>query len=290
MNTDASTVQDKNIRQIQECLLLSRIASFEDWSNIFRTRSFTLCKNDRDFSERFDSATVPESISSSMLNLSSTGLSVLQCSILSSLMSLRPSQVSPFLSVRKRTELTPNFPHKSDKLVSGPLVLLAPEWTVVKIALFRWSHRRVPRHTSTRAPYLCRRIPPGISFQKSLSSGSRQRRWAHNLCEGVPLGEVHMEEGVQVRVQVECGREEQGEGETHGEIQNEEATGNGRSNAHHGWHEDGMTRAYRHLSHAVWYAWNELCKLHENNDVWSVSVYTPRRLQWIAIDCRRNQL
>ena len=30
------------------------------------------------------------------------------------------------------------------------------------------------------------------------------------------LGVVHMEEGVQVRVQVEVGREEQGEGETHG--------------------------------------------------------------------------
>ena len=28
---------------------------------------------------------------------------------------------------------------------------------------------------------------------------------------------VHMEKGVQVRVQVEVGREEQGEGETHGE-------------------------------------------------------------------------
>ena len=31
------------------------------------------------------------------------------------------------------------------------------------------------------------------------------------------LGVVHMEEGVQVRVQVEMGREEVGEGETHGE-------------------------------------------------------------------------
>ena len=30
------------------------------------------------------------------------------------------------------------------------------------------------------------------------------------------LGVVHMEEGVQVRVQVEVGREEQGAGETHG--------------------------------------------------------------------------
>ena len=48
------------------------------------------------------------------------------------------------------------------------------------------------------------------------------------------LGVVHMEEGVQVRVQVEVGREEHSEGETHGESQNEEATRNKRSTAHHG--------------------------------------------------------
>ena len=91
--------------------------------------------------------------------------------------------LSPFLCVRKRTELATNFLQESDKLVSGSLVLLAPEWTVVKIALFRWSHRRVPRHTSTKAPYPCRQIHPGRSSQKSLSSGSRQGRWAHNLWE-----------------------------------------------------------------------------------------------------------
>ena len=51
---------------------------------------------------------------------------------------------------------------------------------------------------------------------------------------GVSLGSVHMEEGVQVRVQVECGSEEVHDGEKHGERQNEEATRNGRSNAHHG--------------------------------------------------------
>ena len=38
------------------------------------------------------------------------------------------------------------------------------------------------------------------------------------------LGVVHMEEGVQDRVQVEVGREEQGEGETHGKGQSEEQT------------------------------------------------------------------
>ena len=60
-----------------------------------------------------------------------------------------------------------------------------------------------------------------------------------------------MEEGVQVRVQVEVGRKEQGEGEIHGESQNEETTRNKRSTAHHGWHEHGMTRSRRHLSHVV---------------------------------------
>ena len=42
----------------------------------------------------------------------------------------------------------------------------------------------------------------------------------------VCLGVVHMEEGVQDRLQVEVGREEQGEGETHGKGQNEDTTRN----------------------------------------------------------------
>ena len=57
MNTDASNVEDMNIPHVKECLLLSCVASFEDWSGIFRTRSFTLFRNDRDLRERFDSAT-----------------------------------------------------------------------------------------------------------------------------------------------------------------------------------------------------------------------------------------
>ena len=32
MNIDASNVEDKNILHLKECLLLSCIASFEDWS------------------------------------------------------------------------------------------------------------------------------------------------------------------------------------------------------------------------------------------------------------------
>ena len=43
---------------------------FEDWSWIFRTRSFTLCKNDLDINDMSDSATVWESTSSlSTINL-----------------------------------------------------------------------------------------------------------------------------------------------------------------------------------------------------------------------------
>ena len=76
-----------------------------------------------------------------------------------------------------------------------------------------------------------------------------------------------MEEGAQVRVQVEVGREEQGEGETHGESQNEETTRNKRSIAHHGWHEYGVMRACRHLSHVVSMHIINACEAHEKNDV-----------------------
>ena len=37
------------------------------------------------------------------------------------------TRVSPYLCARKKTELATNFLHESDKLVSGSLVLLAPE-------------------------------------------------------------------------------------------------------------------------------------------------------------------
>ena len=77
MNADASNVEDINILQITERLSVSCIESSGERSNIFRNRSFTLFKNDRDFTERFDSAAVSESMSSSMTNLSFTGLPVL---------------------------------------------------------------------------------------------------------------------------------------------------------------------------------------------------------------------
>ena len=75
------------------------------------------------------------------------------------------ARVSSVLECAKMNELATNFLHESYKLVFGPLILFAPERTVVRRALSRWSHRRLPRHTSTRAPFLCRPIPPGRSFQ-----------------------------------------------------------------------------------------------------------------------------
>ena len=76
MNTDASNVEDIKIPHIIERLSMSCIASSGRWSNIFRNRPFTLFKNDHDLREKFDSVAVLEPISSSMTNLSSTGLPV----------------------------------------------------------------------------------------------------------------------------------------------------------------------------------------------------------------------
>ena len=67
------------------------------------------------------------------------------------------------------------------------------------------------------------------------------------------LSSLEMECGC--RVQVECGREEVNDGEKQEKDKHEE-TDNEHSCTHHGWHEDGMKRAQRHigwlvLSHAV---------------------------------------
>ena len=89
-------------------------------------------------------------------------------------------RVSPYLHDRQtRTDLATNFLQKSDKLVYGPLTLLAPEWTVVKIARSRWSRHWAPRHASTRAS--CSWIAPGGRFQWSLRSRSCRSLWAHTL-------------------------------------------------------------------------------------------------------------
>ena len=77
MNTDASTVEDINIHQIIERLSMFCIEFSGQRFSIFRNRSFTLFRNDRDLREKSDSAAVSESISMSMTNLSATGLTVL---------------------------------------------------------------------------------------------------------------------------------------------------------------------------------------------------------------------
>ena len=79
------------------------------------------------------------------------------------------------------TDLTTSFLQESDKLVDGPLVLLGPEWTVVKRTLCRWCRNWSPSHAGTRA--WCR-WTPGWKFQWSLRSGSCRWSWAHNLWEG----------------------------------------------------------------------------------------------------------
>ena len=76
-------------------------------------------------------------------------------------------QVSPFLHDRQTmTDLT-NFLQESDKLVYGPVVLLAPEWTAVKRALCQWCRHWSPSHAGSRA--WCRLRTPGWKFQWSLT-------------------------------------------------------------------------------------------------------------------------
>ena len=75
--------------------------------------------------------------------------------------------------------------------------------------------------------------------RRFFSPGGNTLLWAKTR-QVFLLGVVHMEEGVQVRVQVECGREEVGDREKHGERQNDD-TRNRQSTTHHGWHEDGMS-------------------------------------------------
>ena len=131
-------------------------SSFEDWSNFFRNRSFTLFKKNRDLRERFDSVAVSESISSSIRwqtchirvspYLFSTfhQISTLekttfcQCSILSGLKSQRPICVSPysfaahFTSSKVRSDFqicfSPGFPMQSRQARSDLLHLHIPFW------------------------------------------------------------------------------------------------------------------------------------------------------------------
>ena len=101
--------------------------------------------------------------------------------------------------------------------------------------------------------------------------GARLLGWRRR--RGYSLSFVHME-GVQVRVLVEVGREEVGDRETHGESQNEEATKNRLSIAHHGWHGDGMTYACR-LEPCSEYAHNQTRAMRMRKMTCEVYLSTP---------------
>ena len=92
-----------------------------------------------------------------------------------------------YVTDRQRLTWQQTFFKRVISFVYGSLVLLAPEWTVVKRALCRWRRHWSPRHASTRASR--RWIAPGGKFQWSLSSGIRRRTWAHRPDSS--LGEVH---------------------------------------------------------------------------------------------------
>ena len=131
----------------------------------------------------------------------------------------------------------------------------------------RQHHRSLPRdRKGFRAPVP---HPPGrgqliLCHKNTFVPGGVVRGWYiameqdSSLCEGaaiVSLDAVDTGDEVLGRVQAECGREEVNDGEKQERDKHEE-TDNERSNTHRGWHEDGMTRTYRHvgwlvLSHAV---------------------------------------
>ena len=87
------------------------------------------------------------------------------------------------------TDLT-NFLQESDKLVYGPVVLLAPEWTAVKRALCQWCRHWSPSHAGSRA--WCRLRTPGWKFQWSLTCergvvDQRVRLLIHGSAKGIYL-------------------------------------------------------------------------------------------------------
>ena len=89
---------------------------------------------------------------------------------------------------------------------------------MVKIALFRKSHRRVPHRMSTKAPLLCRWIHPGRSLQKSQSSlrGLCIATWQYSsLCvsalASIIGGSDDMEVDVQDKEQVDSETENRDE-------------------------------------------------------------------------------
>ena len=79
---------------------------------------------------------------------------------------------SPRSYMTDRQGLT-NFLQESEKLLCGPLVLLALEWAVVKRAPCRWCSHRIQDHADLRT--CCRWRTPGWKFQWSLRIMSRRK-------------------------------------------------------------------------------------------------------------------
>ena len=89
-------------------------------------------------------------------------------------------QVSPFLHDRQTTtDMTTNFLQESDKLVYGPLVLLANSGEDSALPMVSSLISE-----SCRYEDLVSLETPGWKLQWSLRSGSRRRSWPHNLWEG----------------------------------------------------------------------------------------------------------
>ena len=126
------------------------------------------------------------------------------------------------------------------------------------------------------------------SFVRGLFFAMRQYS---SLCVSavvLTLGGDDIEDGVPDREQVDCERVRVEEGEKQERDKHEDTTNERSNTEHHGWHVDGTNAHHRHLEPRC--ECKHMCKVHEKTHVRGVSVYTPRRSQWIAIDCKRNQL
>ena len=170
--------------------------------------------------------------------------------------------------------------------------LLSEQW-------WRECHHWSPRHASTRAS--CRWIAAGGRFQWSLSSENRRRSWARNLWEGrcwakgqtphwakctrnlAPKTSTWTRKRQKSKVQEE--EVEVEDRERRGREQSEDRRENRQSlrRMTHGWDD-----AHKHMSHCG-ITHRYACALWTRKR-WRVrcTVYTPRRLQQIAMRCKRT--
>ena len=167
-------------------------------------------------------------------------------------------------------------------------------WTVVKRAPCRRCSHRVPSRADLRA--CCRWRTPGWRFQWSLRCGSCRWRWAHNLWEDscrpkclTPHSRkrtvVFVPEPTHMEDEDEDQENEKGRWKRRWRVQNGESK-RIKTTTPCGWYKDDV-RA-RHLEPVScatlkWVLW-----MTRKCDVWGCSVHTSRRLQQIAISCKRS--